>query len=89
MKDYDENPEKEVDVALQMGVLRVVSEDPRYAEKEAPPLVEEFPVGSRVIFLGDHAYGTAGQVSATEESSLSVILAVSEIMYPRIYPVHQ
>ena len=60
-----------------MAVSEVNSEDPRFIEKEAPPLSEEFPEGSKVFFLGEHAYGVAAQVSATAEDTLSVILAVS------------
>ena len=60
-----------------MAVSEVNSEDPRFIEKEAPPLSEEFLEGSKVFFLGEHAYGVAAQVSATAEDTLSVILAVS------------
>ena len=62
VKDY-EGPEKEVEQAVQMVVSEVASEDPRFMEKEAPPLSEEFPVDSKVFFLGEHAYGVAAQVS--------------------------
>ena len=75
VKDY-EGPAKEVEQAVQMAVSAVSSEDPRFLEKEAPPLSEEFPEGSKVFFLGEHAYGVAAQVSATAEDSLSVVLAV-------------
>ncbi|KAI0719397.1 exonuclease II [Cerioporus squamosus] len=74
VKDY-EGPEKELEQAVQMAVSEVNSEDPRYIEKEAPPLSEEFPEGSKVFFLGEHAYGVAAQVSATAEDTLSVVLA--------------
>ncbi|KAI0787542.1 exonuclease II [Fomes fomentarius] len=74
VKDY-EGPEKETEQAVQMAVSAVNSEDPRFLEKEAPPLSEEFPEGSKVFFMGEHAYGVAAQVSATTEDSLSVVLA--------------
>lgn len=76
VKDY-EGPQKEVEQAVQMAVSEVASEDPRFMEREPPPLSEEFPEGSRIFFLGEHAYGVAAQVSATTQESLSVILAVS------------
>ena len=79
VKDY-EGPEKETEQAVQMAVFEVSSEDPRFLEKEAPPLSEEFPEGSKVFFLGEHAYGVAAQVSATTEDTLSVILAVSQFI---------
>lgn len=77
VKDY-EGPDKEVEQAVQMCLLEVASEDPRYLERAAPPLSEEFPEGSKIFFLGEHAYGVAAQVSATTETSLSVILAVRQ-----------
>ena len=78
VKDY-EGPEKETEQAVQMAVSAVNSEDPRFLEKEAPPLSEEFPDGSKIFFLGEHAYGVAAQVSATDAHTLSVILAVSPV----------
>ena len=60
-----------------MIVADVHSEDPRFMEKEPPPLSEEFPVDSKVFFLGEHAYGVAAQISATTTDTLSVVLAVS------------
>jgi 5'-3' exoribonuclease 1 len=77
VKDY-EGLEKEVESAVQMSVVEVSSEDPRYVERAPPPIKEEFPEGSKVFFLGEHGYGVAAQVSATDEEkdTLSVILAV-------------
>jgi 5'-3' exoribonuclease 1 len=76
VKDY-EGPDKEQEHAVQMTLSEVASEDPRFLEREAPPLSEEFPEGSKIFFLGEHAYGVAAQVSATTDTTLSVILAVS------------
>jgi 5'-3' exoribonuclease 1 len=59
-----------------MSLSEIFSEDPRFVERDAPALSEEFPDGSKIFFLGEHAYGVAAQVSATTESSLSVVLAV-------------
>jgi hypothetical protein len=59
-----------------MTLSEVASEDPRFAEKDPPPLSDEFPEGSKIFFLGEHAYGVAAQVSSTSEKTLSVILAV-------------
>ena len=49
-------------------------------EREAPPLAEEFPDGTKIFFLGEHAYGVAAQVSSTTKDTLSVILAVSNVV---------
>ena len=75
VKHY-EGPDKEIEQAVQMCLPEIVSEDPRFIEREAPPLSDEFPEGTKVFFLGEHAYGVAAQVSATTDSTLSVILAV-------------
>lgn len=74
IKDY-EGPEKEIDQAVQMTLSEVASENPPFAEKEVPPLSGEFPEGSKIFFLGEHAYGVAAQVSSATEKTLSVILA--------------
>ncbi|KII85287.1 hypothetical protein PLICRDRAFT_116682 [Plicaturopsis crispa FD-325 SS-3] len=74
VKDY-EGSDKEQEYAVQMTLPEVVCEDPRFLERDAPPLSEEFPEGSKIFFLGEHAYGVAAQVSATTETTLSVILA--------------
>ena len=76
IKQY-EVAEKEMEVAVQMAIAEVVSEDPRFLERDAPPLNEEFEEGSKIFFLGEHAYGAAAKVSTTTDTSLSVILAVS------------
>jgi len=70
-----------------MCLPEVVSEDPRFMEREAPPLSEEFPDGSKIFFLGEHAYGVAAQVSTTTESTLSVILAVSNFTAQLFCPI--
>lgn len=74
IKDY-EDADKETEQAVQMAVHHVVVEDERYLEQSAPPLKEEFPVGSKVIFLGDHAYGVAAQVAGVGDNALAVNLA--------------
>ena len=75
IKDY-EGSDKEIEQAVQMVISEVASEDPRFLEKDAPPLSEEFPDGTNIFFLGEHAYGVAAQVSSTTDSALSVVLAV-------------
>lgn len=75
VKEY-EGANKEIEQAVQLSISEVLSEDPRYEEKEAPTLNEEFPAGTKVIFLGGPAYGVAAQVSSTEDTTLSVTLAV-------------
>jgi 5'-3' exoribonuclease 1 len=75
VKDYEDS-DKEVEHAVQMTLSEVASEDPRFLERAAPPLSEEFPEGCKVFFLGEHAYGVAAQVTATTDTALAVVLAV-------------
>ncbi|GMM53968.1 chromatin-binding exonuclease [Maudiozyma humilis] len=42
---------------LQMMVETVTNKDVRYMERPPLPIQEEFPENSKVIFLGDYAYG--------------------------------
>ena len=67
-----------------MAVTEVACEDARFIEKEAPPLSEEFPDGSKVFFLGEHAFGVAAQVLETTQDTLSVTIAVSETLSDEI-----
>ena len=83
VKEY-ETQDKETEQAVQMTVGSVTSEDPRYIERVPPPLSEEFPVGAKVFFLGEHAYGTAAQISGATDVALSVILAVSSSLCLRV-----
>lgn len=75
VKEYEEE-DKEMEQVAQLTITHVESEDPRFLEKEAPSLHEEFPQGSKIFFLGEHAYGVAAQVSETTETTLTVVLAV-------------
>ena len=83
VKEY-ETQTKEMEQAVQMTITSVTSEDPRYVERMPPPLREEFPVGTKVFFLGEHAYGTAAQISGATDVGLSIILAVSDFLYPGV-----
>jgi 5'-3' exoribonuclease 1 len=76
IKDY-EDANKEHELALQVAVPQVESEDPRYRERGPPPLAEEFPEGTKVFFLGEHAYGFAARVAVTAADSLSFVIAFS------------
>lgn len=93
IKDY-EGPGNEYDLAYQLAVKEVAFEDERYIvsptmhlvawtdisqEQPATPMVDEFPVGEKVIFLGDHAYGVAAQVQSVTDDSLNINIAVSAV----------
>lgn len=59
-----------------MALPDVFCEDPRYLERDAPPLREEFPPGTKVFFLGKIPYGAAAQITAAEDTTLSIVIAV-------------
>lgn len=52
----------ETDYASQTVVEEVASEDPRFLEKGALSIEEEFSIGSRAFFLGEFNYGRPLQV---------------------------
>ncbi|EME81653.1 uncharacterized protein MYCFIDRAFT_215434 [Pseudocercospora fijiensis CIRAD86] len=59
----------ETDYATQTIVDTVISEDQRFLEKEAVPIQEEFPVGTRAFFLGDMAYGRPLEITGHVKGS--------------------
>lgn len=63
VKEYAPIPGMEPDYATQAIVDHVISEDQRFLEKEAVPITEEFPPGTRAFFLGDMAYGRPLEVT--------------------------
>jgi 5'-3' exoribonuclease 1 len=54
---------------LPLVVDEVKNKDSRYTEKPPLPINEEFPIDSKVIFLGEYAYG--GQATVTGYTSTS------------------
>jgi 5'-3' exoribonuclease 1 len=57
VKEYDDIPGIDADYAAQTVVMDVGEEDPRFIEKAAVPISEEFPEGARAFFLGEFNYG--------------------------------
>lgn len=62
----------ETDYATQTIVDSVISEDRRFLEKQAVPIEEEFPVGTRAFFLGDMAYGRPLEVTGHVDSKAQI-----------------
>lgn len=56
-KEYAQIPGIDVDYASQTVVEEVMSEDQRFLERDALPIEEEFPEGTRAFFLGEFNYG--------------------------------
>ncbi|KAI8388238.1 exoribonuclease 1 [Radiomyces spectabilis] len=61
VKEYV-NPAEDELIPVQMCVLRVNNEDPRYKEQPPPPIEEEYPIGSQVFFLDNMYYGALATV---------------------------
>lgn len=78
MKDFDRVADNEITQAYQTIVKTVISEDPRFAEKQAKSIQEEFPLGCKVFFLGEHGYGVAAQINGNV-GSLTIMLAVCRL----------
>lgn len=76
VKDYS-GPESETEQAVQMSLMKVQSEDPRFIEQPAAPLEQEYPVGSNVFFLGEHTYGTPALVKDVANDKASLMIVVS------------
>src|SRR4051812_40076577 len=65
---------EEQEYAIQTTVGSVECEDPRYEEKPATPLSEEFPMGTEIFYLGSPHYGCPGKVYSNTEKYLGVKL---------------
>ncbi|QPC65253.1 hypothetical protein HYE67_007484 [Fusarium culmorum] len=75
-KEYAENPSLRSTYAAQTIVDEVVNEDERFIEKEALPIEEEFPRGTRAFFLGDYSYGRPLEVAAHTGNKAEVVVSV-------------
>ncbi|KAJ3034412.1 hypothetical protein HK097_004516, partial [Rhizophlyctis rosea] len=61
-KEWEDRVGDEGDFAVQSVVVGDEFEDPRYEEKPSPKVEDEFPLASRVFFLGGQGYGLGGEV---------------------------
>lgn len=75
IKEYGEVQGLPVEFATQTIVDKVISPDPRFLEKEALPIEEEFPEGARAFYLGDYAYGRPLQIVGHSENKATILVA--------------
>ncbi|KAK1144379.1 exonuclease II Exo2 [Aspergillus melleus] len=75
IKEFADIPGQETDYALQMIVDDVINPDERFIEREALPIEQEFPEGSRAFFLGDFNYGRPVHVTGHEQGKVNGLLA--------------
>ncbi|KAK2814112.1 hypothetical protein FQN50_000516 [Emmonsiellopsis sp. PD_5] len=76
IKEFADIPGIETDYALQLIVDRVICEDDRFIEREALPVEEEFPEGSRAFFLGEYNYGAPVHITGHEDGKLGGLISV-------------
>ncbi|EGE82136.1 alkaline phosphatase D [Blastomyces dermatitidis ATCC 18188] len=76
VKEFADIPGIETDYALQLVVDQVMCEDDRFIEREALPVEEEFPEGTRAFFLGEYNYGAPVHITGHEDGKLSGLVSV-------------
>ncbi|KAL1848385.1 exonuclease II Exo2 [Paecilomyces lecythidis] len=88
LKEFAEIPGQETDFALQLIVDEVISEDERFMEREALPIEQEFPEGSRAFFLGEFNYGRPVHVTSHENGKVNGLIAAVKGKEPEFGKVH-
>lgn len=86
IKQYAAVAGQESDYASQTIVDKVISEDQRFLEKAAVPFEVEFPVDSRVFFLGEFNYGRPSVVQAIQDNKAQLLVStvtVKEVEFGR------
>ncbi|OAX79226.1 hypothetical protein ACJ72_06455 [Emergomyces africanus] len=78
VKEFADIPGVETDYALQLVVDRVMCEDDRFIEREALPVEEEFPEGTRAFFLGEYNYGAPVHIIGHEDGKLNGLVSVTK-----------
>lgn len=76
VKEFGDIPGTETEYAAQLIVDRVISEDERFIEREAVPVEEEFPDGSKAFFLGEYNHGAPVHVTGHEGDRLTGLVSV-------------
>lgn len=74
-KEFADIPGQETDYALQIVVDEVINPDERFIEREAQPIEEEFPEGSRAFFLGDFNYGRPVHITGHDSGRVNGLIA--------------
>lgn len=75
VKEFADIPGLETDYGLQLVVDEVVNPDERFIEREALPIEEEFPEGSRAFFLGDFNYGRPVHIHGHDDGKVNGMIA--------------
>ncbi|KAL4886237.1 XRN 5'-3' exonuclease N-terminus-domain-containing protein [Aspergillus karnatakaensis] len=78
IKEFADIPGQETDYALQLVVDEVINPDERFIERDALPIEQEFPEGSRAFFLGDYKYGSPVHISGHIDGKVNGFIASSK-----------
>ncbi|EPX71292.1 exonuclease II Exo2 [Schizosaccharomyces octosporus yFS286] len=65
------------DYPIQLVVDKIAIDDPRFIEKEAPPLDVEYPSGTKAFHLGEYNYGRPAQVIGCKNNRLAIWLSTA------------
>lgn len=84
VKEYGLIPGMEEEYATQVVVDEVAEEDQRFIEKEALPIEEEFPVGSRAFFLGEFNYGRPLEIVKHQDNKAEIWLSTVQGKEPEV-----
>ena len=82
VKEFAELPGQETDYSMQLIVDDVVSADQRFIERDALPIEEEFPQGSRAFFLGEFNYGRPVYVTGHANGKVNGVIASAKLREP-------
>lgn len=82
IKEFADNPSLRSTYAAQTIVDEVINKDERFIEKDALPIEEEFPVGTRAFFLGDYAYGRPLEIAGHVDNKTEVIVSIPQNREP-------
>ena len=88
VKEFAELPGQEVEYAMQLIVDDVVNSDPRFIEREALPVEEEYPQGSKAFFLGEFNYGRPVYVTGHEHGKLNGVIVSVKAREPEFGKEH-
>ncbi|KAL2825996.1 XRN 5'-3' exonuclease N-terminus-domain-containing protein [Aspergillus cavernicola] len=75
IKEFADILGQETDYALQLVVDEVINPDERFIEREALPIEEEFPEGSRAFFLGEFNYGRPVHITGHDDGKVNGLIA--------------
>ncbi|KAL2315302.1 Protein kinase domain-containing protein [Schizosaccharomyces pombe] len=65
------------DYPAQLVVEKIAIDDPRFTEREAPPVEVEYPPGTKAFHLGEYNYGRPAQITGCKDNKLIIWLSTA------------